>query len=257
VLNGTAAAPAVLTAAGLAAARLGLASIEVVHVRPPADPSFMPSEEAMTPARAAAFAADVAAQTAALRAVVAAWQAAAPGMTAAWREIAGAERKTVAGESRGAALTVLGAPPDAPAEAITATLFDAAATVLLVPPAVPASLGAHVAVAWKPGAAAERAVEAALPFLRAAARRTVLVGNEAGGAPALPAALSGIGAADLRTFDAAVPDLGAAIQRVALEAGADLLVTGAYSHTRMFERILGGATREILHGVMLPVLMRH
>ena len=41
------------------------------------------------------------------------------------------------------------------------------------------------------------------------------------------------------------------------EIGADLLVMGAYGHSRLREMILGGATREVLGHAALPVLMAH
>jgi nucleotide-binding universal stress UspA family protein len=38
---------------------------------------------------------------------------------------------------------------------------------------------------------------------------------------------------------------------------ADLLVMGAYGHSRVGEMILGGVTRTVLHNMNLPVLMSH
>ncbi|HZX71811.1 MAG TPA: universal stress protein [Rhodanobacter sp.] len=38
---------------------------------------------------------------------------------------------------------------------------------------------------------------------------------------------------------------------------ADLLVMGAYSHSRLRERVLGGATRDVLTHAQIPVLMHH
>jgi nucleotide-binding universal stress UspA family protein len=37
----------------------------------------------------------------------------------------------------------------------------------------------------------------------------------------------------------------------------DLLVMGAYGHTRARERLLGGATRTMLQSMTLPVLLSH
>ncbi len=39
--------------------------------------------------------------------------------------------------------------------------------------------------------------------------------------------------------------------------GVDLLVMGAYGHSRLRESILGGATREMLEHAQVPVLMVH
>ena len=37
--------------------------------------------------------------------------------------------------------------------------------------------------------------------------------------------------------------------------GADLLVMGAYGHSRLREIVLGGATREVLRDARIPVLL--
>ncbi|MEE8623640.1 MAG: universal stress protein, partial [Alphaproteobacteria bacterium] len=39
--------------------------------------------------------------------------------------------------------------------------------------------------------------------------------------------------------------------------GADLIVMGAYGHSRLYELIVGGATRHVLGHMTLPVLMSH
>ena len=38
---------------------------------------------------------------------------------------------------------------------------------------------------------------------------------------------------------------------------ADLLIMGAYGHSRLREMILGGVTRDILRNMNIPVLMAH
>jgi nucleotide-binding universal stress UspA family protein len=43
----------------------------------------------------------------------------------------------------------------------------------------------------------------------------------------------------------------------AADLGADLLVMGAYGHSRLRELLLGGATRTLLRSMTLPVLMSH
>ena len=51
--------------------------------------------------------------------------------------------------------------------------------------------------------------------------------------------------------------VGNALLSRASDIGADLLVMGAYGHTRVRELLLGGATRTILKSMTLPVLMSH
>jgi nucleotide-binding universal stress UspA family protein len=41
------------------------------------------------------------------------------------------------------------------------------------------------------------------------------------------------------------------------DLGADLLVMGAYGHSRVRELLLGGATRAVLRSMTVPVLMSH
>ena len=43
----------------------------------------------------------------------------------------------------------------------------------------------------------------------------------------------------------------------AADLGADLIVMGAYGHSRVRELVLGGATRQILQEMTVPVLMSH
>lgn len=52
-------------------------------------------------------------------------------------------------------------------------------------------------------------------------------------------------------------DMGSAILSRAAETGADLIVMGAYSHSRARELILGGATRELFKSMTVPTLMSH
>jgi len=51
--------------------------------------------------------------------------------------------------------------------------------------------------------------------------------------------------------------IGRFLMDYAVGVDADLLVMGAYGHSRMREFVLGGATREILREPLLPVLLSH
>jgi nucleotide-binding universal stress UspA family protein len=52
-------------------------------------------------------------------------------------------------------------------------------------------------------------------------------------------------------------EAGEALLSLCADEGADLLVMGAYGHTRFRELLLGGATRQILDSMTVPVLMAH
>ena len=52
-------------------------------------------------------------------------------------------------------------------------------------------------------------------------------------------------------------DVGALILSRAADIGADLIVMGAYGHSRLREIVLGGATRELFESMTVPTLMSH
>lgn len=239
----------VLVTAGLAAARLGATAIDVLHVRPAVDPSFLPTEEVMTTARALRFAAAEDARSAALKQVFTTWGG--PGV---WREIIGDVPAEIAAEAAKADLTVIAGSST---DAITAALFHAHAAVLLAPETPPASLGQHIAIAWKSNPPAARAVAAAQPLLASADRITVLIGREQGDTADTPPPLNAAGTVTVHPFDPGTRSIGAALIEEAKSAGANLLVMGAWSHSRAYEWVLGGATRDVLSHPDLPVLMRH
>lgn len=139
---------------------------------------------------------------------------------------------------------------------------------LLVIPYIGAgnTIGERVLVAWNASREAIRAVHDALPLLERAKSVTVMAINPPGGAAGdgdIPAAdvclhlaRHGVKAeADhVEAHDIAVGDM--LLSRVA-DKGVDLLVMGAYGHSRLRELVLGGATRHILGHMTVPVLMSH
>jgi nucleotide-binding universal stress UspA family protein len=257
VLNRPDNAAAVLTAAGLLVSRLG-GTVIALHVRP--TDGEIPGEEIVPEAERLRREAEADARHAELRAVFD--TSGVPG--AVWREVAGPTRTSVAAECGKAELVVLGRPPrrfyQDMHEALRGALLDAAAPVLLMADTAPAVIGEHIAVAWKPGIPAERAIAAALPLLRKAAHVTVLIANDAGADHALPDDLldeldrAGVAhAVDVFRPDAGV---GTALSRQARSIGADLLVMGAFSHSRLMEQVFGGATQDVIDAGLLPVLLQ-
>ncbi|WP_374582353.1 universal stress protein [Pseudoduganella sp.] len=125
------------------------------------------------------------------------------------------------------------------------------------------TIGKRVLVAWNGSVEAAKAVSAALPLLRSAERVTLAIlggsadvlGEEPGADIALYLARHGVRVEVLRRPEAADP--GAAIIALGQELETDLLVMGAYGHSRFREMMLGGATRTVLATSPLPVLMAH
>ncbi|MFN7225476.1 MAG: universal stress protein, partial [Paracoccaceae bacterium] len=54
-----------------------------------------------------------------------------------------------------------------------------------------------------------------------------------------------------------LPRVSDVLLRHVRDMNADLLVMGAYGHSRFREAILGGATRNMLENTSVPVLMAH
>jgi nucleotide-binding universal stress UspA family protein len=186
------------------------------------------------------------------------------GAAVAWREVTGREPETVAAAARLVDLAVLGRPDSADeapmAATLDAALFDTGRPVLVAPPKPASAVGSRIAIAWNGSPQAARAVGSALPFLKQAQQVVILSGGGQDG----PAPASGLASYlerhDVRaviesfTFTGSV---GKAILDNAGRLGADLIVMGAYGHSRLREMMLGGATREVLAGATVPVLMAH
>ncbi len=178
--------------------------------------------------------------------------------------------ETLAEEAKLADLVVVAAPyaslrEDLAVGVLEASLFDAAAPVLVLPEAPVERIGQRVMIAWDGGLEARHAVRAAMGFLADAERvEIVLVDPEPApdGAPAPGAGIAtllsrhGI-AAEIAALESGGRRVGTVLAERMSESGADLLVMGAYGHSRLREALIGGPTREILKAVPGPVLMAH
>ncbi len=128
------------------------------------------------------------------------------------------------------------------------------------------TVGRRVLIGWNATREATRAVNDAMPLLIGADVVTVLTidaregpdghGEVPGADISLHLARHGVKATVERTVSAGIPAGDVLLSRAA-DLGADLLVIGAYGHSRVRELLLGGATRSILQSMTLPVLMSH
>ena len=133
--------------------------------------------------------------------------------------------------------------------------------------------GRHVLVAWNASKEAARAVREALPLLARAERVTVAIvdadlrpaafGDTPGAEVLAWLARHGI-SADVQVRQTVRQgllkrpgDVGEALMGLAGETGSDLVVLGAYGHSRFRETLLGGITRTVLETMTVPVLMAH
>jgi nucleotide-binding universal stress UspA family protein len=154
--------------------------------------------------------------------------------------------------------------PDA-SNLVEPVLFGSGRPAFIVPYIhVPSQLRT-VLVAWDEGRPAARAIADALPLLQMADRvEVVTVSNShrRGGSHvvaetmALHLARHGI-KAEANTIPSGDVDTANTLMSYAADESADLIVMGAYGHSRLREIVLGGTTRTILETMTVPVLMAH
>ncbi len=125
------------------------------------------------------------------------------------------------------------------------------------------TVGKRVLVAWSRTRESTRAVHDAMPFLTAADSVTVMEVNPksddphiAGADIALHLARHGV-KAEVASITAEDIDVSDIILSRAADLGIDLIVTGAYGHSRLREYTLGGVTLQLLRHMTVPVLMSH
>lgn len=145
-------------------------------------------------------------------------------------------------------------------------LFNSSRPVLVLPQRTNHSeIGRTVTVAWNGSPEAIRAITTAIPLLKRAQKVDLVVlnagkeadlhGEEAGTDIALYLARHGI-KVEVTATDAGRDD-GDALLSFASEKGADLIVMGAYGHSRFREFLLGGMTRTALASSPVALWMSH
>ncbi len=125
-------------------------------------------------------------------------------------------------------------------------------------------VGEQVMVAWNGSREATRAIHDALPILERAKSVTVMEVNPrtasapriAGADIATHLARHGV-KVEVSSTVANDIEVGDAILSRLADLGADLLVMGAYGHSRLREYAFGGATLHILRHMTIPVFMSH
>ena len=191
------------------------------------------------------------------------------GVTFALREVKGDEIEQTIAAARYHDLIVLGRSADAGELSvgnIGAVLIGCGRPVVLAPSPAPENLAPTIVIAWKETPEAARAVTAAMPLLAKADKIVVLVASEHGdktdarleSGKRLAAQLRQHGfAADARDVTPGKRSFADAVIDTAGELGADLLVMGAYGHSRIRELVLGGFTRDVLKACPMPVFLFH
>jgi nucleotide-binding universal stress UspA family protein len=188
------------------------------------------------------------------------------GFSVNWIEETGREDDAVALHGRLVDLIVAPRPTessDVSANlALNAALFETGRAVLVVPPSGSDEPGNNVVISWNGSAQAARAVTSAMPILKAAETVTVFTvesdRTSSERAPELATYLGWHGIiCDTHTLSGPSTSVGPKLMEEVAGVKADMLVMGAYTHSRMRQLILGGVTRHILESARIPVLMAH
>lgn len=146
---------------------------------------------------------------------------------------------------------------------IEASMFDGHAPVIVLPN--DASFGRNIVVAWNQSNEAMTAIRAALPLLQAADTVNITIINPPAHGPersdpggALSQWLSRNGVhPEISVLAKTMPRVADVLARHATDIDADLIVMGAYGHSRFREAVLGGATRNMLEKSEVPVFLAH
>jgi nucleotide-binding universal stress UspA family protein len=164
-------------------------------------------------------------------------------------------------------LTVLDAEPVAAAVdrgLIEAVLTESGRPLIIVPPDREAFAGTRIMVAWDGSAKAARALNDALPFLREAELvdlitvtgekdlKNIVSGADIG--PHLARHGVNVTVLDLPALDG---DVAETLRNHARLTRADMIVMGAFVHSRLRQMVLGGTTQSLLKNCPVPLFLSY
>jgi nucleotide-binding universal stress UspA family protein len=191
---------------------------------------------------------------------------AADGVTAGWRETEGLEGQVVGDYGRLFDLIVIGRNFGQPwidwSVMCEAALFETGRPVLVAAAETPSTIGERVVVAWNGSTETARCIALSMPFLEGAASVLVLtvegwqVPGPGGDQVTAHLRRNGI-SASAKHVESGSRSVGEAILDETKAFNADLIVKGAYTHSRLRQLVFGGATRHLLHNTPIPLFMAH
>lgn len=193
------------------------------------------------------------------------------GIAVEWCEATGIAAEVVAAEAARADIVVLGRndydDPEGGVYSLAAAdvILACGTPVLTVSAQAPLSFRARrILLAWKSTPQAARAVRDALPFLQRAeaVQLTEIVAHTNSEKYEIPAQsvadyLQSHGVTVSVSRVAADGDPADQLMQAAADAECDLIVAGAYGHSRFHEWALGGVTRALLTAPTLPCIFSH
>lgn len=143
-------------------------------------------------------------------------------------------------------------------------LFNSGRPLIVVHAGAEALEARRVLIAWDGSGRAARAVNDALSFLRAADHVEIVrvtgekdLSRSPAAAEMLPQLTRHGVEAVVREIAAPRGDAAEALRRQAVESGAELIVTGAFVHSRLHQLVFGGVTGSLLHDSPAPLFLSY
>jgi len=188
------------------------------------------------------------------------------GVVIGWQEMEGLEGQVIGDHGRVFDLIVIGREfghPWVDWHVMTeAALFESGRPVIIAPEGPGDAFGGNIVIAWNNSTETARTVAFAMPLLTGASSVTI-VAVRGWGVPGPNAdelcrhlVRNGI-SASARTIDPGSRSPGEVVLDECTAVGADLLVKGAYTQSRLRQLIFGGATRHIMMHAKIPVILAH
>ena len=161
-------------------------------------------------------------------------------------------------------ITVIGRPAGSGSgprmTTLESALFESGQPVLVAPPVAPKVLGENVVVSWNCSTEQARATACAMPILQQARSVTIIsiegltVPGPSGAQARDWLTANGVTAREISMGNGGKKP-GEVLLNEAQKLGADLIVKGAYTQSRLRQMIFGGATSYLLAHSTLPMLM--
>ncbi len=188
------------------------------------------------------------------------------GVTASWQTDDRGAAARILSQARHHDLVVVGRamkPNGLPQDFLELLLVGCGRPLLISSSSAPRTLTGTIMVGWRETPEAARAVAAAMPLLAQAER--VVVVSVAEGAAATADSVAGVARqlawnGVFAETQVAAPDgrpTSVVLAEAARACAADLVVLGAYGHSRMRELLFGGCTRSFIEHADRPVLLMH
>jgi len=187
-------------------------------------------------------------------------------VTCGWREGEGIEAEIVGDYGRLFDMIVLGRTTQGTTAdwktTVEAGLFESGRPIMIAGATVPSVLGKHCVIGWNGATETSLTIAMLMPMLRDAETITVLtieggtVMGPTGDQVAAHLRRNGLNATAM-TRPTAGNSVGEAMIAVTGELGADLLIKGAFTNSRLRQMIFGGATRDVIEKSTMPVILAH